>query len=563
MQKIVEDKTSGHYMIFFDYRQAIVDQIKLIPGRRYDYLQKIWMVPFSSRGYVEQFARKHNFVMQGVEKERVMDYTIPPMPELKVYIPLKLTPYPYQQSGIAYNLEKKKTIIGDECGLGKTAQAIATITAAGAFPCLVICPSSLKINWQREWHMWTEKKALILNDQNKSTWAHFATGNSIFGGTDGLAQVFIVNYESLKKFFVAKIDSPQGAPLRLNHVKFRETINLFKSVIIDESHRVKEPKTLQAKLTKGITHGKEYILALTGTPVVNKPRDLVSQLGIIDQMDKFGGYKKFVERYCEGWNGASNLKELNYLLNVNCFYRRAKTEVLKELPAKIRQVVLCDINTRKEYKDALADLEVYLKKYRNATEEKIQAAMRGEVMVRIGILKNISARGKLNDVVEYISDIVEAGEKIVVFIHLKEVAGILKKFFPSSVTILGDDNMMERQKAIDSFQSDPSTQVIICSIKAAGVGITLTASSRVAFVELPWHPADSEQCEGRCHRIGAKDSVQCTYFLGKDTIDEWIYKVIDEKRAVANTITGATNDVEESVMDSVINLFRQKLCKQE
>jgi SWI/SNF-related matrix-associated actin-dependent regulator 1 of chromatin subfamily A len=165
----------------------------------------------------------------------------------------------------------------------------------------------------------------------------------------------------------------------------------------------------------------------------------------------------------------------------------------------------------------------------------------------------------MNDVVEYVSDIIEAGEKIVVFVHLKEVASMLKKFFPASVTILGDDGMEERQRAIDSFQKDPEVQVIICSIKAAGVGITLTASSRVAFVELPWHPADSEQCEDRCHRIGQKDSVQCTYFLGKDTIDEWIYKVIDEKRKVAHAITGATNDVEESVMDSVINLFTKTL----
>jgi len=87
----------------------------------------------------------------------------------------------------------------------------------------------------------------------------------------------------------------------------------------------------------------------------------------------------------------------------------------------------------------------------------------------------------------------------------------------------------------------------------------LTAASRVAFVELPWHPADSEQCEDRCHRIGQVDSVQCTYFLGKNTIDEWIYQIINDKRAVANTITGAKDDVEQSVMDGIINLFTMKI----
>lgn len=391
---------------------------------------------------------------------------------------------------------------------------------------------------------------MILNDGVKRTWHLF--------WESAMSQVFIVNYESLKKYFVVDIVKENDEPLRLNHVRFNDKIGLFKSVIIDESHRVKDSKTQQSKFVKGISAKKDWILALTGTPVVNKPKDLVSQLGIIDKMKEFGGYRTFIDRYCEGQNGASNLQELNYLLNKHCFYRRDKSEVLKELPSKMRQVVLCDISTRREYNEALADLENYLVKYRQASDEQVQRAMRGEVMVRIGILKNISARGKLKDVADYINDILEDGEKIVVFIHLREVAAVLKKEFPNAVTILGEDDSQTRQRNIDAFQKDPSVKLIICSIKAAGVGITLTASSRVAFVELPWHPADSEQCEDRCHRIGQKDSVQCIYFLGKDSIDEWIYKVIEEKRAISNAITGAHDDVEQSVMDGVINLFSQK-----
>lgn len=436
-----------------------------------------------------------------------------------------------------------------------TGQAIATITGANAFPCLVICPSSLKINWQREWTMWAGKKAMILNDRNRDTWHLFANPKNNLFGVSAMVDVFITNYESLKKYFVASIIN-NGGPLRLDQIRFKENINIIKSVIIDESHRVKDASTQQSKFVKGVASGKEYILALTGTPVVNKPRDLVSQLAIIDQLKVFGGYKHFVDRYCQ--EGGTNLKELNFLLRKNCFYRREKTEVLKDLPAKMRQIAYCDITTRKEYRDALADLEKYLKLYRQATDEQVARSMKGEVMVRIGVLKNISARGKINDVVDYVKDVIESGEKIVVFVHLKEVAQMLLKFFPSAVTILGDDDMQTRQRNIDSFQKDPDTQIIICSIKAAGVGITLTASSRVAFVEQPWHPADSEQCEDRCHRIGQKDSVQCIYFLGKDTIDEWIYKVIEEKRSIANTIVGAVDEVETSIMESVMNLFNQR-----
>lgn len=559
MQTIIEK--NGRIHIVFNYKPHLVDAVRNIPGRRWDNVARAWTIPLSSRLEVDRFASKYGFnYAESNPRIEQKDFLIPELPELKVKIPLKMNLFDFQKRGVAYALEKQRLIVGDQPGLGKTAQAIATVTAANAFPCLVICPSSLKLNWQREFHMWTDKKAMLLSDKNKDTWPMFAqTGNNLFE-TTAMNHVFIVNYESLKKYFVASIDKQADTPLRLNHIKFKQTINLFKSVIIDESHRCKDLKTQQTKFVKGICHGKEWILALTGTPVVNKPKDLISQLGIIDQLGDFGGYTGFTKRFCDDTYGpGSNLKELNYLLSKTCFYRRDKSEVLKDLPAKMRQVVLCDIATKKEYNDALKDLEEYLKKYKHATDEQVARSMKGEVMVKIGILKNISARGKLADVVEYVNDVIESGEKIVLFTHLHDVQKNILKHFPDALTIFGDDDGPTRQRNVDSFQKDPDKKLIVCSIKAAGVGITLTAASRVAFVELPWHPADSEQCEDRCHRIGQVDSVQCTYFLGKSTIDEWIYQIINDKREVANTITGAKDVVEQSVIDGVINLFTMRL----
>jgi len=435
-----------------------------------------------------------------------------------------------------------------------TCQAIATAIAIGDFPVIVICPSSLKINWEREWAMWSGHKATVLSDSIKNTWYNLFTM--------GFADVFIVNYESLKKYFVASIDQPidpktgKKVPLRINHIKFKSTINLVKHVICDESHRCKESKTLQAKLVKGICSGKENIQLLTGTPVVNKPDDLISQLAIIDRLGDFGGYRNFLTNYCDT---DKRHHELQFLLKKNCYFRREKSEVLKDLPAKMRQIVYCDITTRKEYKDAMSDLEDYLKRYKNATDEQVQKSMKGEIMVRIGILKNISARGKIKDAVEYISDVIDSGEKLILFTHLRDVQQTVKSFFPAAVTIFGDDDNATRQANVDKFQKDPKVQLIICSIKAAGVGITLTASSRVAFLELPWHPADCEQCEDRAHRIGQLDSVNCIYLLGKDTIDENIYGIIDDKRAMSNAITGAKNDVELSVQNGLINILSKKL----
>lgn len=539
------------FRISFKYMPYLVEAVKALPDRRFDPVNKCWIVPQSQRDHVMEFARKYRFQVGSQQVSDEVYAELPPMPELTVDIKLKLKLFPYQATGVAYALEKKRLIIGDQPGLGKTAQAIATIIAAEAFPCLVIAPSSLKINWQREWHMWSEKKALILNDNIKQNFHLYSQA--------GLTHVFIVNYESLKKYFVQSISVPEGAKMRLNHVKFKEHLTgMFKSIIIDESHRVKSTSTQQTKFTKGIAAGKEYILALTGTPVINKPKDLISQLGIIDQMPRFGGYQKFTQRYCSGPREASNLRELNYVLNMNCFYRRDKQDVLKELPAKMRQVAMCEISTRKEYSDAEANLIKYLRQYKDADDEKVARALRGEVMVQIGILKNISARGKLADVFEFVNDILESGEKLVIFAHLKEVIHAIHKHYPKAVMITGENNQLERQHAVDSFQKDPDVKLIICSIKAAGVGLTLTASSRVAFVELPWTAADCDQCEDRCHRIGQYDSVTCTYFLGEDTIDEKIYKIIQTKREIAATVTGATEQIEEDIVNLVADLFNQK-----
>lgn len=472
----------------FKFMPAIVKQVQAIPGKRWDPLRKIWKVPITQREAVEKLTKRFGVVNPDTRPEYYE--AIKELPELTIDLQLKRELYEYQKKGVGYALQHKKLIIGDQPGLGKTGQAIAAIFAAQSYPCLIICPSSLKINWQREIKMWTGKNSIILTDSCKTTWPYlFKTG---------IADTFIVNYESLKKYFVESINTPEGKKLRLDQVKFREEINLFKSIIIDESHRVKEARSLQSKLTNGIAKNKEMVLALTGTPVVNKPRDLVSQLIIIGQIGHFGGFKGFKDRYCAGPNEASNLRELNYLLHKHCFYRREKKEVLTELPDKMRQINLCDISTRKEYAAAVSDLEGYMRNYKQATDEQIKKSMKGEIMVRIGHLKNISARGKLKDVIEQITDVVEQGEKVIVFVHLKEVAANLMKAFPGCVSITGNDNQEQRQRNVDAFQKDPKVQVIVCSIKAAGVGITLTASSNVYFVELPWHPADCEQCEDRC-----------------------------------------------------------------
>ena len=540
-----------NFELSFKYKPSIVDRIRQIPGRRFDGTRKVWIIPTRSRVDLERMIyqiqqfENINWLSGNEKREEEAVYDIPELPELFIPHILKIQPYPYQLKGIARGLELKRFMNCDEPGLGKTLQSIATINIAGAFPCLVICPSSLKINWMREWEKFTDKKAMILTDKVRDTWTFFFQ--------TGMHQVFIVNYESLKKYFVQRIKKSEGWTLR--DVEFRNSINLFKSVIIDESHRCKSASTQQAKFCKGICTGKEWIIELTGTPVVNRPKDLIPQLAILNRMEDFGGYKPFVNRYCSGQREASNLKELNFNLWKYCMFRREKSLVLTDLPDKIRQVNTCEITNRKEYVDAERDLIMYLQKYKDADDEKIEKALRGEVMVRINILRQISARGKVRDVIEFVKDFRENGKKIILFCSLHEVVDQLKRYFPTAVSVTGRDSQDVKQRAVDAFQNNPKTDIIICSIKAAGVGLTLTASSNVAFVEFPWTYADCCQCEDRAHRIGQKDSVTCYYFLGRRTIDEKVYRIIQEKKNIANAVTGSTEDIEENIVDMVARIF--------
>ena len=540
-----------NFELSFKYKPSIVDRIRQIPGRRFDGARKVWIVPTRSRVDLERMIyqiqqfENINWVSGTTKKEEDIAYDVPELPDLIIPHSLKIQPYPYQLKGIARGLELKRFMNCDEPGLGKTLQSIATINLANAFPCLVICPSSLKINWQREWEKFTDKKAMVLTDKVRDTWTFFYQ--------TGMHQVFIVNYESLKKYFVQRIKKAEGWTLR--DVEFRNSINLFKSVIIDESHRCKSASTQQAKFCKGICTGKEWVIELTGTPVVNRPKDLIPQLAILNRMQDFGGYKPFVNRYCSGQREASNLKELNFNLWQYCMFRREKSLVLTDLPDKIRQVNTCEITNRKEYMDAERDLIMYLQKYKDADDDKIEKALRGEVMVRINILRQISARGKVRDVIEFVKDFRENGKKIILFCSLHEVVDQLKRYFPTAVSVTGRESPDMKQRAVDAFQNNPKVDIIICSIKAAGVGLTLTASSNVAFVEFPWTYADCCQCEDRAHRIGQKDSVTCYYFLGRRTIDEKVYRIIQEKKNIANAVTGSTEDIEENIVDMVARIF--------
>lgn len=578
MKPIYITSTPKMLKVQFEYHPKLVEVIKRVPTKpRFDGADRAWVV--SKEGvypsgkdanwYVEAFAQwavKYHFCSSIIRRQLEEDIAFDNIPEL-VSIDgehyMKLEPYQYQLEGVNYALEHKRCIFGDQPGLGKTLQAICAVVKAhqeaakygDSFPTLVICPAALKVNWQREFIKFAGKQAVILDDNNRMTWQQFF----ITKKSDGtpLCDVFITNYESLKKFFVLKVKD--SSRLTMKSIIFDERIHLFKSVIIDESHKCKCSKTQQSKFVEGICKGKDWIFALTGTPVVNNNTDLIQQLKILGRLEDFGGYSRFVQRYCDGPKQSSNLKELNYHLWKICFFRREKSKVLAQLPDKTRQYIQCDITNRKEYDDAERDIIKYLREYKKADDEKVQRAMRGAIMVKMGILKSIAAKGKIKAMTEFIHDVIDGGEKLIVFAYLKEVVEALKKNFPKAVTVTGSDNIQQKQNAVDSFQNNPDTKLIILNYKSGGTGLTLTASSRVAFIEFPWTYSDCEQAEDRAHRNGQKNNVNCYYFLGEKTIDKYMYDIIQAKKDIANGVTGTETQIEEDMVNITMNLFKDRL----
>lgn len=457
-------------------------------------------------------------------------------------------------------------IIVHNCG--KTVQAIAWLQASHLFPAVIIVPASLKLNWEREINHWLpDKKVAVLSGLKPTPAETHAIQNS---------DVTVLNYDII----CDKDPTKHPDAGRLGQLKQCG----FRAIILDESHYIKNRKAIRTKAVMDLRKSIPFRLCLTGTPVLNRPNELIQPLSFLNRLNELGGFWGFVKRYCNatqttwGWDmsGASNLKELNRKLRETCMVRRQKADVLTELPAKQRVFIPVELDSihRAKYQDAVENFVFWMEELKaKKLKEKAKNVPPGTVLetvwltqpqynpsypeqlVKIEILKQLAAKGKLATVKEWITDFLETGEKLVVFAHHKEIIADLAKHFAEKCTILvGDTPMQERQAAVDKFQSDPDCQLFIGSTKAAGVGITLTAASNVAFVEFGWTPADHDQAEDRCHRISQKNSVTAWYFIAEGTIENDIRNLILQKRSVVNLTTNGTEktNVAEKLLDNIV-----------
>jgi superfamily II DNA or RNA helicase len=440
--------------------------------------------------------------------------------------------HPFQRAGVRYALARRRTFIADEQGLGKTVQALATIEADEAFPTVVVCPASMKLVWEREAKHWLPRRRVaVLGGRTDEPWDVEETA---------AAEILVLNYDILDWHAdrLAELEP--------------------KALILDESHYVKNARAARTKaaleLAARLPDGA-LRLALTGTPVLNRSEELVSQLRVIGRLRDFGSGARLTRRF----RSAGSDDRLHWNLRAHCYVRRTKEQVLPQLPAKRHDTVPVLLSNEHEYRLAERDVIAWLQSLPldlRAIDAKVAAALRAEQLVRLNNLRQLAARGKLPTALAWIADFLESGEPLVVFAeHIATQQAVLKRF-PWALHILGGDTSPARQRAVDAFQREDGPQLIVCSLKAASQGITLTRASNVAFLELDWTPARHDQAEDRLHRIGQDSAVTAWYLLAPDTIDETMAEVLERKRSLIDAVTDGQVRDEERLVDVVVRELR-------
>lgn len=456
--------------------------------------------------------------------------------EIAIPVPDGMMLMPFQRAGVAYALAREGSLIGDEMGLGKTVQAIAFANTVGAKRILVVAPASLLLNWRNEIARWQ------VNDLPVHIIRPGTTLNPAVKGW------VVVNYDIVSRY-EAQLKSESWDVAIYDECQYLKTRSAKRTLVLLGGGRgedKKEPVPAKRKLL------------LTGTPIMNRPAELYPSLHYLDPK-RWATWTGFAKRYCQGGmgrfgydaSGASNLDELNMRLRETVMVRRLKADVLTELPAKRRQIVTLELDgaeaqeivrlenevfERTEAELAAATYEMQKAEAEgdesayNSAVAKLKAAQ-GIAFAEMSRVRHETAVAKLPAVIEHLKSI---ESKCIVFAHHHDVIrGLIEALADKGVvSITGETPNEKRQPIVEKFQGDSGTQFFVGNIKAAGVGLTLTASSHVVFAELDWTPAAVSQAEDRAHRIGQRESVLVQHLVIDGSLDAKMAKTIIAKQKI-------------------------------
>lgn len=517
--------------ISFGYDADIVAAVKRLPGARWNSDRRLWTVPAAHAQTVLAFGAKHDAwidpaiaLLIETQAKAVAASTatadVPADAAVLLDLPAGIIEAlrPYQRSGITYMLEHRRSMQADEMGLGKTLQALAACEACKGFPALVLAPASLLRNWRNEIGRWLPHRVVQIIAKGKTA-------------VDPAAEIVIASYDVAKGHEGIKSAS-------------------WATVIADESHALKNGNSARAKALGPVIAGAKNRWLLSGTPIKNRPADLIEPLKMLGHLDSLGGWRTYVTRYCNGrqgrfgWeiDGASNLNELRTHLAALGFVRRVKADVLTELPPKIRTVLPIELDAAggRGIRDAEAALrDIIAGKARALADVANDDAggQRGDVLGALARLRRAVGVAKIAAACEWIDDALAQGEKPLVFAHHVDVLDGLQEHLRDAgvgyVRLDGSTPVQARQDLVDRFQGDEKVRVFLGSMSAAGQGITLTAASQVLITEQAWTPAEMDQSEDRAHRIGQTDTVIATHLIAVGTIDEPVLELINMKRTTA------------------------------
>ncbi len=442
-------------------------------------------------------------------------------------------PLEHQKEAIQKLVENKKFILADDMGLGKTTSTIIAALESGSKKVLIICPATLKINWKREIENYSDKSIYIAESKNFSTEADFV----------------IINYDIIKNFHDPK-KKDDSQVLAAN----------FDLVIVDEAHYIKNATAQRTKLINDIVKKTERLWLLTGTPMTSRPIDYFNLLSLIDS-PVAKNWMAYAIRYCSGyqfkvgnrkvWNvtGASNLEELRDR-TVGLTLRRLKENVL-DLPDKIITPVYLRLKS-KEYENVMGE---YYDWYDKNPEESKSLTVQFTKLTKV---RQIIADEKIKQTIELAENILEQDKKVIIFCNFTDSLNkIAEHFGKAAVKLDGSMSKPERQNSVDQFQDNPKVKVFVGNIKAAGVGITLTAAEAVIMNDLSFLPSDHAQAEDRAYRYGQKNNVLVYYPIFENTIEGIIYDILNNKKQVIATVMGDNQhpaDMAEEILQRINEL---------
>jgi len=531
--KIV-DYENGHFIISFNNtsKEAFYEtlaKVKTLTGRSYK--DKLWKAPAIETNL--DILVQEGFIFSVKAKEYIRNlYRSKPeriLPEVDKSQLKGL--FPFQIEGVQFLSSRQgHGIISDQMGLGKTIQALGYLKLHPELrPALVICPASLKLNWQREINKWLPEESIqILSGRNPD--------HLMFG-----INIYIINYDILGIGEVIIKNGKKKTILKggwFSRILNEENIKI---IIADEIQYISNHKAIRTIAFIETARKIKKVIGLSGTPIKNRPSEFFTILNLIEPK-VFPNRWNYLQTFCNpknngfGWTfkGLTNGKEL-YRLIYPLMIRREKKDVLKDLPDKIKTVIPLEVNQ--------ADFRKYEKMY----EEVFNKIENMKVIEKRGNyekLKQMAYACKRESVLNWIDDFISTGEKLVLFSYHRAVLDdIEEKFKNISVRIDGSVNIKLRQERVDQFQLNENIKIFSGQIQAAGIGINLTVASSVAFVEFGWNPADHEQAEDRCHRIGQSECVNAYYLVAVGTIENKIVELLIEKgKMLGQVLDGKEKD---------------------